>query len=728
MSANLRDPGAADASLPDPSRRGFLKSSLATGGVLMIGVSLGGSLAACSKPQQAAGPAAGGQPNAWLKIAGDNTITILVDRSEMGQGVYTALPMLVAEELGVPLAAVKVEAAPPGDLYINALLGGQVTGGSTSVRDAWQKLRMAGAQARTMLVGAAADQWKVDASKLTVADGTVVGPDGKRATYGELAEAASKRPVPKDVALKTADQFTIVGKPQTRTDTPKKLDGSAEFGIDVKLPGMLYAALVQCPTLGGKAKAVDSADAEKLPGVKKVMTTAAGGVLVVADHYWQARKAADALKITWDAGPNAKLDTAAIRAKLVSGAPEWDRVARNDGDADAALKAAKRKVEATYDLPLLAHATMEPMNCTADVKADGCDVHVGTQVQQIAQGVAAKAAGLDPSKVRIHTTLLGGGFGRRLEVDFIPAAVEASKAVGAPVKVVWSREDDMTHDAYRPPAHDVLTAALDDKGAPQAVKITLVGPSITARMFPPVVAKDPDPFAVEAAANFLYDVPNVHVHHVRKEIGIDVGYWRSVSHALNCFVVESFVDELANAAKADPFEYRRAMLSKQPRAKRVLEEAADKAGWGKAPAGHVQGIALMEGYGTYLAQVAEISMAGGKLKIHRITTVVDCGAKVNPAIVQSQITSGIVYGLSAALWGDIQLKGGAVQETNFDAYRVLRLNEMPQLDVHLLDSTEAPGGIGEPSTALVAPAVCNAIHAATGKRLRALPIAKGVAI
>jgi isoquinoline 1-oxidoreductase beta subunit len=374
---------------------------------------------------------------------------------------------------------------------------------------------------------------------------------------------------------------------------------------------------------------------------------------------------------------------------------------------------------------------MEPMNCTADVKADGCDVYVGTQVQQIAQATAAKAAGLAPAQVRIHTTLLGGGFGRRLEVDFIPAAVEASKAVGAPVKVIWSREDDMTHDAYRPPAHDVLAAGFDDGGKLQAVQIRLVGPSITARMFPAVVEKAVDPFAVEAAANFLYDVPNVYVEHVRKEIGVDVGYWRSVSHALNCFVVESFVDELANSAKQDPYEFRRALLGKQPRAKHVLEEAATRAGWGQAPAGHHQGIALMEGYGTYLAQVAEISVGpGGKLAIHRLVTVVDCGAKVNPAIVESQVTSGIVFGLSAALWGHIDLKQGQVQQRNFDSYRVLRLNELPQLDVHLVDSTEAPGGIGEPSTALVAPAVCNAIHAATGQRLRALPItqAKGIKI
>jgi len=723
MSARL-EPGAAAAApaRSDLDRRDFLKASLLAGGGLVLGVSLG----ACSKPGAPAGASLGGQPNAWLRIGADNSITVLVDRSEMGQGVYTALPALVAEELGVPLGSIHVEAAPPGDVYINKLLGGQVTGGSTSVRDAWEKLRLAGAQARTMLVGAAAEHWQVDAAKLTVADGYVTGPGGEKLSYGALADAAAKRPVPKDVALRDAAAFTVIGKAHARLDTPSKVDGTAEYGLDVKLPGMKYASLAQPPVLGGRARSFDGAAAEKMPGVVKVLETRSG-IAVVADHYWQAHTAREALKIDWEAGPNAALSNATILAGLAA-AKGTPQSARKDGDTGKALKAGKRRVSATYQLPLLAHATMEPMNCTADVRADGCDVYVGTQVQQIAQGAAAGACGLKPEQVRVHTTLLGGGFGRRLEVDFIPAAVELSKAVGAPVKLIWSREDDMTHDAYRPPALDTGTAAFDAAGALSAVEFRLVSPSITARMFPPVVEKMIDPFAIEAAANFLYDVPNVEVEYLRHEIGINVGYWRSVSHALNCFVVESFVDELAHAAGADPFEFRRGLLGKQPRARAVLEAAAKRAGWGQASAGRPQGIVLMEGYGTYLAAVAEVSADHGTLRVERLTCAVDCGHVVNPGIVDQQITSGLVFGLSAALWGEIHLDAGQVRESNFDHYRVVRMHEMPVLEVERIESTEAPGGIGEPTTALVAPAVANAVFAATGQRVRSLPLAASVKI
>ncbi|MFM7433248.1 MAG: xanthine dehydrogenase family protein molybdopterin-binding subunit [Gammaproteobacteria bacterium] len=400
------------------------------------------------------------------------------------------------------------------------------------------------------------------------------------------------------------------------------------------------------------------------------------------------------------------------------------RSVRADGDASAAIKSARKVVRATYELPLLAHATLEPQCCTADVRADSADIHAPTQTQTIAQATAAAAAGLKPEQVKIHTTLLGGGFGRRLEVDVIPAAVLASKAVGKPVKVIWSREEDTTHDTYRPPAHDEVVGAFDASGKLVAWKLDLTGPSITARMFPPVVATAVDPFAVEAAANFPYDVPNVAVNYNREEIGIDVGYWRSVSHALNCFVAESFVDELAHAAAQDPYAFRSGLLRKQPRFKRVLDEAASRAGWGKAPAGHHQGIALMEGYGTYMAQVVEISMRGNQLAIHRITCAVDCGQMVNPNIVDQQVEGSILFGLTAALWGEITLAKGQVQQRNFDSYRMLRLPETPRIDVHLLESREAPGGIGEPGTAVVGPALANAIFAATGKRLRSLPIAK----
>jgi isoquinoline 1-oxidoreductase beta subunit len=457
--------------------------------------------------------------------------------------------------------------------------------------------------------------------------------------------------------------------------------------------------------------------------VKKVVGTG-NGVVVVADHYWQARKALDAVKITWDAGPNAALSTDAIRAKLRSAAKREGRSARSEGDVAAAMKGAAKVVRATYELPMLAHATLEPQCCTADVRADGADIHAPTQTQTIAQATAAAAAGLKPEQVNIHTTLLGGGFGRRLEVDFIPAAVEASKAVGKPVKVIWSREEDTTHDTYRPPAHDEVAGAFDAEGRLVAWKLDLTGPSITARMFPAVVETAIDPFAVEAATNYPYDVPNVAVNYNREEVGVDVGYWRSVSHALNCFVAESFMDELALAAGKDPYEFRAALLGKQPRFRRVLDEAASRAGWGKAPAGHHQGIALMEGYGTYMAQVVEVSVTGGRLAVHRITCAVDCGQMVNPNIVDQQVEGSILFGLTAALWGEITLARGQVQQRNFDSYRMLRLPEAPRIDVHLLDSSEAPGGIGEPGTAVVGPALANAIFAATGKRLRALPVAR----
>jgi isoquinoline 1-oxidoreductase beta subunit len=698
------------------TRRDFLKLGALAGGGLVLGIGLGG----CSKP--AALGTAGGQPVAWLRIAGDDTITVLVDKSEMGQGVYTALTQLLAEELGLALEGIRVEAAPVGAVYVNALLGAQITGGSTSVRDTWEKLRKAGAQARTMLVQAAATHWGVDAARLRVEGGAVVN-GRERLSFGALAESAAKLPVPEQVTLKPASEFTLVGKPAKRIDTAAKLDGSAVYGIDVKLPGMLHGALAQCPTLGGKLASFDASAAESMPGVRKVVGTG-NGVVVVADHYWQARRALDAVKISWDAGPNAALSTEAIRAKLRSAAKREGRSARSEGDVAAAMKGAAKVVRATYELPMLAHATLEPQCCTADVRADGADIHAPTQTQTIAQATAAAAAGLKPEQVNIHTTLLGGGFGRRLEVDFIPAAVEASKAVGKPVKVIWSREEDTTHDTYRPPAHDEVAGAFDAEGRLVAWKLDLTGPSITARMFPAVVETAIDPFAVEAATNYPYDVPNVAVNYNREEVGVDVGYWRSVSHALNCFVAESFMDELALAAGKDPYEFRAGLLGKQPRFRRVLDEAAKRAGWGKAPAGHHQGIALMEGYGTYMAQVVEVSVTGGKLAVHRITCAVDCGQMVNPNIVDQQVEGSILFGLTATLWGEITLARGQVQQRNFDSYRMLRLPETPRIDVHLLDSSEAPGGIGEPGTAVVGPALANAIFAATGKRLRALPVAK----
>jgi isoquinoline 1-oxidoreductase subunit beta len=707
------------------SRREFLNATAAVGGGLIIALTLPGAVGtAISAAVAGAAPArrqSASQLNAWLKIARDNSITIIVDRSEMGQGVYTALPMLMAEELHINMDAIQIVAAPVGEAYISPGNGGQITGTSNSVQESWDKLRMAGATARTMLISAAAQRWRVDPAQCHAKNGTIVNAHGGVLTYGELADAAAKLPMPKDVKLKPKVDFEIIGKSRPRTDTPGKVDGSAEFGLDVKLPGMLHAVLAQSPVLGGKVLALDSGAAEKMPGVRKVMI-ATGGVVVVADHFWQAVKARRALAITWDPGPNSRLDNAAIQAQLQRTAAAGDGLsARADGNAAAALQSAAHRLSAAYYLPLLAHATMEPMNCTADVKSDGCDLYVGTQVQQVAQTTAAAAAGLQPAQVRVYTTLIGGGFGRRLDIDFIPAAVEASKAMGAPVKLTWTREDDMTHDTYRPPAYEEVSGGLDASGKLVAWKLHITSPSITARMFPPV--KGVDDSVIEAAVNNLYDVPNLAVSYSRQEIGIDVGYMRSVSHAPNCFVIESFMDELAAAAGKNPFDFRLQHLGKKPRQHRVLQLAAERAGWGKAPAGRFQGLALMEGYTTHLAQVAEISIVGGELKVHKIVCVVDCGQMVNPRIVESQIESGIVFGLSAALWGEVTIVAGQVQQTNFNNYRLLRNNELPELDVHLVDSDETPGGIGEAAVPLVAPALCNAIFAATGKRLRTLPIA-----
>ena len=719
MSGGSREP----ARLVNPGRRVFLQRTACMGGGLVIAAALPafqkGPLAAAASVSQL---------NAWLRIGADDSITMLIDRSEMGQGVYTALSTLIAEELEVDLSRIRILAAPVGEAYVNALNGGQITGTSNSVTDAWEKLRTAGAQARAMLVTAAAQRWRIDPSQCHAADGKVVGTQGRTASYGELARTAAKLPVPKDVALKDAKDFRLIGKPLPRLDTPEKVDGSAQFGLDVQLPGMLYAVIALSPTLGGKARSVDPSAALALPGVRRVLPTASG-VVVVAEHFWQARKARGALRIDWDPGPNAGLDNAAIwsllnKAALNPGlsAMKSDDVAAalKGGNAVEALKKAAKTFAAVYELPLLAHAPMEPMNCTADVRTDRCDIYVGTQVQQLTQAIAAEAAAMKPDQVNVYTTLLGGGFGRRLEVDFVPAAVEASKALGAPVKLVWTREDDMTHDPYRPPAREEVTAGLDATGKLIAWSLHVTSPSITARFDP--TNKDPFDSVIEYVQNFPYAVPNFDLRYTRQEIGIEVGYLRSVSHALNCFAVETSIDELAAAVARDPLDFRLELLAGKPRHLQVLKVLAERSGWGKPPAGRHQGVAFMEGYTTCIGQVAEVSIEGGAVKVHKITCVLDCGQTVNPRIVESQIESGIIYGLSAALWGEITLHNGRVKQTNFNDYRVLRLNEVPELDIHLIPSAAKPGGIGETGVPPVAPAVCAAIFAATGKRLRSLPI------
>jgi len=695
------------------SRRGFLQTSAVAGG----GLAIGANLAGLSVEALAAGTIH--TPNAWVHIADDNTITLISARSEMGQGVYTWMPMLIAEELNVDLRTVQVVIAPPGKEYVNSLLGAQITGGSTSVRDAWEKLRVAGAQVREMLVSAAAARWNVDPATLTAANGKVTGPGGKSATYGQLAADAAKLPVPEKPPLKDPSKFAIVGKRTKRLDTPSKVNGTAEYGIDVKLPGMLYASIEQCPVIGGKVDSFDGAAAKAMPGVVDVVQLP-DGVAVVADTYWHAFKARKALTVRWNEGPGASLTTAqmaesnrdaATKSKLI--------VIKANGDVDAAMKGAVKVVKAEYTLPLLSHAPLEPMNFTAHV-ANGKALLIGpTQFQQGAEGVVAATLGMKPEDITIKTTFLGGGFGRRLELDFIAQAALVSKAVGKPVKVLWTREDDMTHDFYRPMALNQLEAGLDAQGKPVAMRFKVTSQSVTQRAFG-LPADTLDPFMAEAAVA-PYQIAASKHDLVIHDAGMRVGYWRAVSHNMNAFANESFIDECAAAAGQDPVKYRLALLDGQPRFANVLRMASEKSGWATPVAGRSRGVALMEGYDTYMAQVAEISMQGGVPVVHKVTIVADLGRMVNPDTVEAQIQSSIVFGLTAALFGEITVDKGRIQETNFDRYRLMRMNEAPVIDITLVQSSEKPGGIGEPATALIGPAVANAVFAATGKRVRRMP-------
>jgi isoquinoline 1-oxidoreductase beta subunit len=697
--------------LNNPSRRKFLQSSAAAGGALVIGVVLPVRFA------EAQGAAA--KMNAWIRIGSDNTVTILVARSEMGQGVAMALPTLVAEELEVDLNKVKVEFAPPGEDYINAMLGGQITGGSTSVRDGWDKLRIAGAQARTMLVATAAEQWGVGAAECKAANG-FVSYKAKKASYGSLAEAASKKTPPKEVALKDPSKWRYIGKPLKRLDTAGKINGTTEFGIDVKLPGMLYAALAQCPVIGGKATAVDDARAKAMPGVQHVVRIT-DGVAVVADSWWQAKQARDALNITWDEGPNKSLNTAAVFKGLADAMSKPASNVKQTGNVGEAMKTAAKKVEATYEMPFLSHSPLEPMNFTADVRKDSALLIGSIQFQQLAMGMATAITKLKPEQITIKTTYLGGGFGRRIDCDYFAQAVEISKAIGKPVKLVWTREDDLTHDFYRPASVTQMAAALDASGKPTALSLKMSSPSVTARMFPPLVKDGIDPLMTEAIL-VPYDIPNQSVGTVIHDTGLRVGYLRSVSHALNVFANESFIDEMAAAAGKDPYQYRLSLLDKQPRYANVLKIAAQKAGWGKPlPKGRARGIALMEGYETYMAQVVEASIQNGQIKVHRVVVATDLGRMVNPNIVEQQVESNIVFGLQAALYGNITLKDGRVEQTNFHQYQLPRMGETPKIEMHFVKSTEKPGGIGEPGMALFSPALANALFTLTGKRQRKMP-------
>jgi isoquinoline 1-oxidoreductase beta subunit len=732
--ATPAESGARATIAPPLSRRSFISVTAAAGGGLLLGFRLPGRAPSAPAPERdAAGTFA---PNAFIRIDPDGRITLIMHKVEMGQGTYTSMPMLLAEELEVDLSQVQLEHAPPDDArYAEPFFGVQETGGSTSVRGNWVPLRQAGATARTMLIAAAAATWKVDPSACEAAHGQVShGPSGRRLGYGELVERAATLPVPSQVSLKSPKDFKLIGTPAKRLDAPDKVTGKAQFGIDVQVPGMKIATLAACPVFGGKLAALDTSKALAIPGVRQVVRLE-DAVAVVADHMWAAKQGLAALDIRWDEGPNAKLTTADLVRQLEAASARSGVVARSDGDVASAMKGAARKVEAVYEVPFLAHATMEPVNCTVHVRPDGCDLWLGTQVPTFTQTAAAKLTGLPRDKVRVHNHLLGGGFGRRLEVDFVARAVQIAQQVPSPVKVVWTREEDIQHDMYRPYYYDRIAAGLDEHGRPVAWTHKVVGSSILGRVINQLMPKNLRVMRaaglrtllanVKGAAAPPYALPNVRVEYVRQEPpGIPTAFWRGVGPTHNVFVVESFIDELAAAAGQDPVAYRHALLGASPRARAVLELAAQEAGWGQPlPAGSGRGVALLHAFGSYIAQVAQVRVATtGDVRVERVVAAVDCGTVVNPNTVEAQIQSGIIFGISAVLWGEITFKDGRVEQHNFNDYRVLRINEAPAIDVHLVASAEAPGGIGEPGTSAVMPAVANAIFAATGKRLRKLPV------
>jgi len=710
------------------SRREFVTVLAAAGGGLLLGYRVAGAQRAA--PTGATSPDF--VPNAFIRIGPDGGITLIMPQVEMGQGTYTSMPMLLAEELEVAPDQIRLEHAPPDDKrYANPFFGEQMTGASSSVRAFYEPLRRAGATARAMLVAAAAASLNVDPASCRAQKGVVTHtPTGRTLTYGVLAAAAAALPVPDKVTLKEPKDFTLIGTPAKRLDTPSKVNGTAQYGIDVRLPGMLIATVAASPVLGGKVAGVDEQKAKAVPGVRQIVRLE-DAVAVLADHMWAATQGLVALVIRWDDGPNAKLSTADIVQGLARASQTAGVTARRDGDLTSALVGAAKKVEAVYESPFLAHVTMEPMNCTVHVRKDGCEVWTGSQVLSRAQAAAAEVTGFPLEKVVVHNHLLGGGFGRRLEVDYVTQAVRIAKQVDAPVKVVWTREEDVQHDVYRPYYYDRIAAGLDPRGTPVAWTHRIVGPAIIARYLPPAFKDGIDIDAVDGAVQLLYDIPAIQVEHVRHEEPVlNTGFWRGVGVTHNNFVIESFIDELAAASRQDPVAFRRALLGKSPRAMAVLDLATKEAGWGKPlPRGHGRGVALLySGWGTYLAQVAEVEITGsGDVRVHRIVSAVDCGTIVNPDIVKAQIESGVVYGISAALWGEVTLKNGRVEQSNFHNYRVLRMNETPPIDVHLVRNGEAPGGIGEPGTAVTAPALANAIFAATGKRLRKLPLQSGLA-
>ncbi len=699
-----------------------MKSSALAGGGLFL---------ACHIPfgNRDAQASGGGSfaPNAFLRIGSDESITVIVNKSEMGQGVYTSLPMLVAEELCCDWKKVMFQASPVAPEYNHAQFGPiMVTGGSSSVRSEWERLSLAGATAREMLITAAAQQWKSDPVTCRAENGVVYGPNGKQLSFGKLADMAAKLPLPKEPRLKSGGK-NLLGKPLHRLDSPGKINGTAIFGIDVTAPGMLTAVIARAPVFGARVKSFDAAKSMAIPGVRDVVTVDAG-VAVVADGFWSALKGREQLQVIWEEGNGAKLSTQGMREEYARLSATAGLVARKEGEASVVLAQARKRYVVEYELPYLAHAPMEPLNCFVDLKTDSCLIRTGSQFQTVDRNAAARVAGLKPEQVTLETTFLGGGFGRRACTgsDFVIEAVQVAKAVRQPVKVIRTREDDTKAGYYRPMWYNKVTACLDDKGMPLAWHHIIVGQSIIAGTpFESAMVKNGiDNTSVEGAADTPYDIPNLQVElHSPKNV-VPVLWWRSVGHSHTAFVMEGFMDELAHAAGQDPYQYRRKLLAKHPRNLNVLETAALKAGWGKPlPKGHGRGIAVHESFGSFIAQVAEVSLdAKGAIRVHRVVCAVDCGRIVNPDTIKAQMESGIVFGLSAALYGAITLKDGRVEQGNFHDYPLLRMQAMPMVEVHIIESNEPPGGVGEPGVPPIAPAVANALFAAKGIRMRALPM------
>lgn len=720
------------------SRRAFIATSVAVGGGLALAVWIRRST---REAPLGTGDAALA-PDAWIRFGTDGWLTVMVARSEMGQGVSTSLPMLVAEEMDADWDRVRFEFAPANSAYDNPDMGMQVTGGSTAVRTAWLPLRQAGATARAMLLSAAAAELAVPVGELHTEAGVVLHPpSGAQRSYASLAEAAGRLPVPADTPLKDPTAFRLIGRRARRLDTHGKVTGRAVFGIDAGPADALVAVVARCPVFGGTVASFDDADARAVPGVRDVVAISSG-VAVVADGYWAATRGRDALSVTWNEGERGSQTSESIETRLRELADGDAPNALRVGDVDAALAGGATTVEAEYSLPYLAHLCMEPMNCTADVRDDQVTVWAPTQFQSAprimagggARGVAASVAGVPIEDVEIITTFLGGGFGRRSEQDFVREACEVSKAVSRPVKVIYSREDDVRHDFYRPASFHRIRASLDQAGRPTAWRHRVASPSIIRRFIPAAIPDfvahlagpmqgGIDPSAVEGIVDLPYDIGNLDISYAQADLGIPVGYWRSVGHSANAFVVESFIDELAVAAGQDPVAFRAALLGRHPRHAAVLAAVSEAAGWGSAlPAGRARGVALHESFGSIVGQVAEVSVEAGKVRVHQVHCAIDCGVVVNPDTVVAQMQGGVGFGLSAALGEELRIEAGRAAQSNFHDYPVLRMADMPSISVQLVPSGDAPGGVGEPGTPPIAPAVTNALFALTGQRIRRLPI------